>query len=86
MTPYPLQHDVHSSLNRPYDVKMFSVPNQAISVSMGSPFLKNHFVTAGQSLAGAAVKQPLLGGIPVTLPPHTVTPTISSVATLPESW
>ncbi|KAH1236017.1 hypothetical protein GmHk_08G021330 [Glycine max] len=64
LTPYPVQHDVNS-VNRPHDVKMLSVPNQAISLSLGNPFLKNDFATAGQKL--------LLGGIPVTTP-HSVLP------------
>ncbi|XLR27546.1 uncharacterized protein LOC110263786 [Arachis ipaensis] len=36
MTPYPVQHDVNS-VNRPHDVKIFSISNQAISVSVGNP-------------------------------------------------
>ncbi|KAF7808633.1 Protein TIFY 6B [Senna tora] len=85
LTPYPVQHDVHS-LNRPHDVKMFSVPNQAISVSLGHPIMKNHFIAAGQNMAVANVnvKPQLLGGIPVTLP-HPVTPTVGSVAAMTES-
>ncbi|XP_028767137.1 protein TIFY 6B [Neltuma alba] len=82
LTPYPVPNDVHS-LNRPQDVKIFPAPNQAISVSMGHPFLKNHFTTVGQNMAGNNVKQQLLGGIPVTLP-HLV-PTIGSVAAMTES-
>ncbi|KAH1236016.1 Protein TIFY 6B [Glycine max] len=76
LTPYPVQHDVNS-VNRPHDVKMLSVPNQAISLSLGNPFLKNDFATAGQKL--------LLGGIPVTTP-HSVLPSAVAVAGMTESW
>ncbi|KHN21579.1 Protein TIFY 6B [Glycine soja] len=72
LTSYPVQHDV----NHPHDVKMFSVPNQAISVSLGNPFLKNHFAAAGQ--------KPLLGGIPVTTS-HSVLPSAVAVAGMTES-
>ncbi|XP_061349486.1 protein TIFY 6B-like isoform X2 [Gastrolobium bilobum] len=83
LTPYPVQHDVNY-VNRPHDVKMVSVSNQAISVSLGHPFLKNHFVTVGQNMNGANVKQPLLGGIPVTAP-HSVLPIVGAVAGTTES-
>ncbi|TKY69257.1 TIFY 6B [Spatholobus suberectus] len=83
LTPYPVQHDVNS-VNRPHDVKMFSVPNQAISVSMGHPSLKNHFATVGQNMNGASVNQPLLGGIPVTAP-HSVLPIVGAVAGMTET-
>ncbi|GMY18238.1 Protein TIFY 6B [Fagus crenata] len=72
LTSYPVQHDVHT-VHRPHDVKMFSVSNQAISVSVGNPFFKNHFATAGQNLAGATMKQQLLGGLPVTGPTAGIT-------------
>jgi jasmonate ZIM domain-containing protein len=75
-----VQHDVH----RPHNVKMFSVSNQAISVSVGNPFFKNPFAT-GQNLAGATVKQPLLGGIPVAAP-HSIIPTVASIAGITEPW
>lgn len=71
------------SVHRPHDVKMFSVPNQAISVSMGNPFLKDQFTTAGPNLA--AMKQQLLGGIPVTSP-HTILPSACSIAGITEPW
>ncbi|KAK7320064.1 hypothetical protein RJT34_04794 [Clitoria ternatea] len=80
LTPYPVQHDV----NRPHDVKMFSVSNQAISVSLGNPFQKNHLATAGQIMNGTNMKQPLLGGIPVTAP-HSALPSAGSVAGITES-
>ncbi|KAF5450346.1 hypothetical protein F2P56_030707 [Juglans regia] len=83
LTSYPVPHDLHS-VHRPHDVKMFSVSNQAISVSVGNPFFKNHFAT-GQNLVGTTVKQPLLGGIPVTAP-HTIIPTISCLAGTAEPW
>ena len=73
------------SVNRPHDVKMFSVPNQAISVSMGHPLLKTHFATAAPNTAAASMKPQLLGGIPVTAP-HSVLPTVGSVAETTESW
>ncbi|XP_041011920.1 protein TIFY 6B-like isoform X3 [Juglans microcarpa x Juglans regia] len=66
------------------EIQMFSVSNQAISVSVGNPFFKNHFAT-GQNLVGTTVKQPLLGGIPVTAP-HTIIPTISCLAGTAEPW
>ncbi|KAL9330240.1 hypothetical protein ACSQ67_005243 [Phaseolus vulgaris] len=82
MTPFSVQHDMNS-VNRPLDVKMFSVPNQAISASLGSPFLKDHFSTAGHNLNGTSVKQPL-GGIPVSVP-HLVIPNAGAVAGMIES-
>ncbi|RDX93486.1 Protein TIFY 6B, partial [Mucuna pruriens] len=78
LTPYPVQHDVNS-VNCSHDVEMFSVPNHAISLSMGHPSLKNHFATVGQNMNGASVQQPLLGGIPVTAP-HSVLPIVGAVA------
>ncbi|KAI4357582.1 hypothetical protein L6164_001521 [Bauhinia variegata] len=60
------------------------VPNQAISVSMGHPLLKNHFAGVGQSMAGTNVKPQLLGGLPVTAP-HSVLPTVGSVSKMTES-
>ncbi|KAJ7942904.1 Protein TIFY 6B [Quillaja saponaria] len=65
LTAYPMQHDVHA-VNHPHDLKLFSVSNQAISISMCHPFFKNHFPTAAQNSAGATIK--LLGGVPVTAP------------------
>ncbi|XP_024030701.1 protein TIFY 6B [Morus notabilis] len=85
LTAYPVQHDMYS-VHRPHDVKMFSVPNQAISVSMGNPFLKDQFPSAGQNLAAATtMKQQLLGGIPVTSP-HMVLPSACSIAGITEPW
>ncbi|KAJ1425372.1 Tify domain [Sesbania bispinosa] len=83
LTPYHVQHDVNS-VSHPHDVKMFSVSNQAISVSMGHPFLKNHSVTVGQNMNGVNMKQPLLGGIPVTAP-HSVLPITGAVAGMTKS-
>ncbi|KAJ1438270.1 Tify domain [Sesbania bispinosa] len=83
LTPYFVEHDVNS-VNHPHDVRMFSVSNQAISVSMGHPFLKNHFSTVGQNINGANVKQPLLGGIRVTAP-HSVLPITGVVAGMNKS-
>nr|AGV54585.1 hypothetical protein [Phaseolus vulgaris] len=83
MTPFSVQHDMNS-VNRPLDVKMFSVPNQAISASLGSPFLKDHFSTAGHKFEWhLVVKQPL-GGIPVSVP-HLVIPNAGAVAGMIES-
>ncbi|XP_047158054.1 protein TIFY 6B-like isoform X4 [Vigna umbellata] len=76
------QHDVNS-VHRPHDVKMFSVPNQAISVSMGNPFLNNHFATGGQNMNRTSVKQSFLGGIPVSVP-HLVIPNAGAVAGMVE--
>ncbi|PON62718.1 Jasmonate-zim domain protein [Parasponia andersonii] len=84
LTAYPVQHDVYS-VHHPHDVKMFSIPNQAIAVSMGNPFLKDQFTAAGQNMAAATMKQPLLGGIPVTSQ-HSVLPTACSIAGITEPW
>lgn len=70
-------------MNRPHDVKIFSVSNQAISVPAGHPFLKNHFATVGQNMNAATVKQPLLAGSPFTAP-HSVIPSVGAVAGLVE--
>ncbi|WJX10318.1 hypothetical protein P8452_01057 [Trifolium repens] len=59
------------------------VSNQAISVSAGHSFLKNHYATFGQNMNGANVKQPLLGGFSVTKP-HPVLPIGGTVAGLTE--
>ncbi|XP_062110177.1 protein TIFY 6B-like isoform X2 [Humulus lupulus] len=84
LTAYPAQHDLYS-VHRSHDVKMFSVPNQAVSVSMGNPYLKDHFAVAGQNLAPASAKQPLLGGIPVATQ-HYILPTTCSIAGITEPW
>ncbi|KAL2342452.1 hypothetical protein Fmac_003737 [Flemingia macrophylla] len=81
LTPYPVQHDVNS-VNRPHDVKMFSVSNPAISVSLGNPFLQNHFTTAGQNMIDTNVKQPFVGGIPTA--PHSVLPSVGAVTGMTE--
>ncbi|XP_041014647.1 protein TIFY 6B-like isoform X2 [Juglans microcarpa x Juglans regia] len=83
LTYYPVQHDAHF-VHHPHDVKMFSVANQAISIPVGNPFFKNHFAS-GQNLVGTTVKQPLLGGIPVTAP-HSSIPTVASIAGTTEPW
>jgi jasmonate ZIM domain-containing protein len=79
-TTYPLQHDMYS-MHRSHDVKMFSVPNQATSVSLGNPYLKDHFAVAATA---ANVKQPLLGGIPVATAQHYILPTTCSIAGITE--
>ena len=66
-------------------MKMFPVSNQAISVSMSNPFMKNHFATTGQNLPVTTMKPQLLGGIPVTTP-HTILPTLGSVGGGIEPW
>ncbi|XP_041014648.1 protein TIFY 6B-like isoform X3 [Juglans microcarpa x Juglans regia] len=66
------------------EIQMFSVANQAISIPVGNPFFKNHFAS-GQNLVGTTVKQPLLGGIPVTAP-HSSIPTVASIAGTTEPW
>nr|XP_023911681.1 protein TIFY 6B-like isoform X3 [Quercus suber]POF11275.1 protein tify 6b [Quercus suber] len=58
------------------EIQMFSV---------GNPFFKNHFATAGQNLAGVKVKQQLLGGIPATAP-HSVIPTAANITGITEPW
>lgn len=73
-TQYPVQHDV----------KMFSLSNQANTVSLTNSFPRNHFVTAGQNMNGNNMKLSLLGGIPVTAPQSPV-PTIGAVAGMTES-
>ncbi|XVE91974.1 hypothetical protein REPUB_Repub01dG0057000 [Reevesia pubescens] len=79
-----VQHDVHP-VHCPYDVKMFPVSNQAISVSMSNSFMKNHFATTGQNLPVNTMKPQLLGGIPVTAP-HSIRPTLGSVGGSIEPW
>lgn len=66
---------------------MFPVPNQAIPVSMGPLSLNNPFATLGQNMNASSMKQPLLGGIPVTAP-HSVLPVVGvgAVAGMTESW
>ncbi|XP_012570604.1 protein TIFY 6B isoform X2 [Cicer arietinum] len=76
LNPYPVQHNV-SYANRPHDVKMFSV-------SVGSPFLKNHFATVGQNMNGANVMQPLFGGLLPVTAPHSVLPIVGTVTSSAE--
>nr|AEP60134.1 JAZ3 [Vitis rupestris] len=85
VTAYPVQHDSHLMNHHPHDVKMFPVSNQTISVSMGNPFFKTHFAAAGQNMVGAALKQQLLGGIPVSAP-HGILPSAGSFAGITEPW
>ncbi|XWS69372.1 hypothetical protein CRYUN_Cryun04dG0173400 [Craigia yunnanensis] len=84
LTTCSVQHDVHH-VQCPYDVKMFPVSNQAISLSVSNPFMKNHFDTSGQNLPITTMKPQLLGGIPVTTP-HMILPTLGSVGGSIESW
>ncbi|XP_021293370.1 protein TIFY 6B-like [Herrania umbratica] len=79
-----LQHDLHP-VQCPYDVKMFPVSNQAVSVSVSNPFMKNQFATAGLNLPVTSMKPQLLGGIPVTTP-HSILPTLGSVVGSIEPW
>ncbi|XVE85459.1 hypothetical protein DITRI_Ditri17bG0092600 [Diplodiscus trichospermus] len=60
-----------------YDMKMFPVSNQAISV-VSNPFMKSHFPTSGQNLPDTTMKPQLLGGIPGTSS-HSILPTLGSV-------
>ncbi|KAL7000894.1 hypothetical protein U1Q18_002046 [Sarracenia purpurea var. burkii] len=86
-TTYPVQHN-SLSMHLSHDVKMLPAANQPISVSMSNPFFKSHFtgVRFGQNIAGAAVKQQLLGGIPV-MAPYSILPSLgSSVAGTIEPW
>ncbi|XP_014519885.1 protein TIFY 6B [Vigna radiata var. radiata] len=85
LSPYTTLHDVNH-MNRPHNVKMFPVPNQAIPVSMGPLSLNNPFATLGQNMNASSMKQPLLGGIPVTAP-HSVLPVVGvgAVAGMTES-
>lgn len=84
VTAYPVQHDANL-MNHHHDVKMFPVANQTISVSLGNPFFKPHFATAGQNMVGASLKQQLLGGIPVSAP-HAILPSVGSFAGVTEPW
>ncbi|XWS63964.1 hypothetical protein CRYUN_Cryun06bG0146400 [Craigia yunnanensis] len=84
LTTCSVQHDVHP-VQCPYDVKMFPVSNQAISFSVSNPFMKNNFATTGQNLPVTTMKPQLLRGIPMTTP-HTILPTLSSVAGSIEPW
>ncbi|XWS34452.1 hypothetical protein CRYUN_Cryun21dG0039800 [Craigia yunnanensis] len=84
LTASSVQHDVHP-VQCPYDMKMFPVSNQAISVSVSNPFMKNHFATTGQNLPVTTMKPRLLGGIPVTTP-HSILPTLGSVGGSIEPW
>ncbi|XP_007045244.2 PREDICTED: protein TIFY 6B [Theobroma cacao] len=84
LTACSVQHDLHP-VQCPYDVKMFPVSNQAVSVSVSNPFMKNHFATAGLNLPVTSMKPQLLGGIPVTTP-HSILPTLGSVVGSIEPW
>ncbi|XP_027912177.1 protein TIFY 6A-like isoform X2 [Vigna unguiculata] len=64
LTPYPALHDVNY-MNRPHNVKMF-------------PSLKSPFATVAQNMNASGMKQPLLGGIPVTAPHSCVKPCVST--------
>ncbi|XP_021909900.1 protein TIFY 6B-like [Carica papaya] len=79
-----IQHDVHS-LHRQYEMKMFPVANQAVSVPMSSGFFQNHFATCGQNLPAATMKSQLLGGIPVATA-HSVLPAVGCVGGMAEPW
>ncbi|OMO60674.1 Tify [Corchorus capsularis] len=84
LTASSVQHDVHP-VQCPYDVRMFPVSNQAISLSASNPFMKNHFAAAGQHMPVTTMKPQLLGGIPVTTP-QSVLPTLSCAVGSTESW
>ncbi|XP_057960352.1 protein TIFY 6B-like isoform X2 [Malania oleifera] len=53
--------------------------NQTVAFSVSNPFFKTHFATTGQNLAVGAVKQQLLGGIPVA-GPHSTIHSVGSIA------
>lgn len=83
MTSYPKQHNavwMHPS----HDVKM-AAANLPVSVSINNPLFKTHFPGAAQTFAGATAKQQLLGGTP-TVAPHSISPSIGSVAGTTEPW
>ncbi|GAV66668.1 tify domain-containing protein/CCT_2 domain-containing protein [Cephalotus follicularis] len=82
VTAFPLTNDVNS-VHRPHDVKLFPVTNQAIPVSVGNPFLNNHFATSGLNLTATTAKRQLLGGIPVTTS-HSTLPNVGSVGLVTE--
>ncbi|XP_022734988.1 protein TIFY 6B-like [Durio zibethinus] len=82
LTASSVQHDVRP-VQCPYDMKMFPVSNQAISVSVSNPFMKNNFIT--QNLPVTTKKPQLLGGIPV-ITPHSILPTLGSVGGNIEPW
>ncbi|KAG7031472.1 Protein TIFY 6B [Cucurbita argyrosperma subsp. argyrosperma] len=80
---YPMQPDMYSTY-RPHEAKLFSVPNQGISVSLGNPSLKNPFALPGQ-MAGSILKQPL-GGVPVSSAPNSLFPPFGSIVGITEPW
>nr|QIZ03057.1 JASMONATE ZIM-domain protein 4-3 [Fragaria x ananassa] len=73
------------SVHCPYDVKMFSVSNQGITVPMGNPYLKNHFASMGQNFAVTTTKQQFFGGMPVTTQ-YSVPPSPGSIVGTTEPW
>ncbi|XP_057960351.1 protein TIFY 6B-like isoform X1 [Malania oleifera] len=78
MAAYSAQDDVHS-VHRPHNAKLFQGSNQTVAFSVSNPFFKTHFATTGQNLAVGAVKQQLLGGIPVA-GPHSTIHSVGSIA------
>ncbi|KAG5233862.1 protein TIFY 6B [Salix suchowensis] len=71
MTNYGTQQCDAYAVNRPQDMRMFSISgqqNQAITVSMSSPTLQSHFPPTGNNmLTNSIVSKPL--GVPVITPP-----------------
>lgn len=73
------------SVHLPLDVKELPGFNQGFSLSMNNPFFKAQFAGAGQNFTAAPTKAHFLGGIPITAP-HSILPSIGSVAGTTEQW
>ncbi|XP_023527006.1 protein TIFY 6B-like isoform X1 [Cucurbita pepo subsp. pepo] len=83
LAAYPMQSDLYS-IHRPHETKLFSVPNQGISVSLGNPSVKNPFALPAQ-MAGPILKQPL-GGVPVSSALNSFFPPFGSISGITEPW
>ncbi|KAF7132304.1 hypothetical protein RHSIM_Rhsim09G0091800 [Rhododendron simsii] len=83
MTTYPEQHNA-VSVHLSHDVKM-AAANQPVSVSISNPLFTTHFLGAAQNFAGATAKQQYLGGTPIVAP-HSISPSLGSVAGTTEPW
>ncbi|XP_058184305.1 protein TIFY 6B-like isoform X1 [Rhododendron vialii] len=77
MTTYPEQHNA-VSVHLSHDVKM-AAANQPVSVSIGNPLFTTHFLGAAQNFAGATAKTPIVA-------PHSISPSLGSVAGTTEPW
>uniref|UniRef100_A0A6N2KB79 Protein TIFY n=1 Tax=Salix viminalis TaxID=40686 RepID=A0A6N2KB79_SALVM len=72
MTNYGTQQCDAYAVNRPQDMRMFSISgqqNQAITVSMSSPTLQSHFPPTGNNMLTNSIVSKPLGGVPVITPP-----------------